>query len=123
LWASTALQYFEPQKQLNFDFNADPDPASKNNADACADVAVTLPDTVPGHGLSLSQEKESSPFSDTQRYTHVFAFYRLRVATAHCTLHGTELNEFVLLGLSLSSCVDGTAVSGLAGTWIYRAVM
>jgi hypothetical protein len=25
--------YFEPQKHLNFDFNADPDPASKNNAD------------------------------------------------------------------------------------------
>ncbi len=38
---STALEYFEPQKAFkNLDFNADPDPASKNNADACGEVAV-----------------------------------------------------------------------------------
>ncbi len=56
-------------------------------------------------------------------YTDVFVFYRLRTAAAHCTLQGTELNGFVLLGLSMSSCVDGTSVSGLDGTWILRAVM
>jgi hypothetical protein len=34
--------YIEPLKLLNFDFDADPDPASKNNADPCGSGYATL---------------------------------------------------------------------------------
>jgi hypothetical protein len=43
LYCELPRLYFEPKKLQNFDFNADPDPASNSNADPCGSETATLP--------------------------------------------------------------------------------
>ncbi len=56
--------HFEPRKLMNFDSNADPDPAYKNNSD---------PDTRPCFILSVSKREEETGFK--------------RLTTVNCRVH------------------------------------